>query len=121
MPDNRPQYDDYKRPSPVTCLVGVIVAFLVWAVILAIVFIGFPDLRATLTYPLAAIALLILVVGGGYYLLSNRRRRAEHEAQKAQQMAQRAKSDAWVAKEQAESTFHSTSAAAGAGDQPDEK
>ena len=89
MPDDRPQYDTFKRPSPITCMVGVVVALLIWLAIYVSILVIFPQLREALTYPLLALALLIVAGGGIYYFVTNRRRKAEHAAQ----YEQRAKSD----------------------------
>lgn len=109
MSDKHSQYDGYKRPSPVTCLVGGIVAVVIWIAIFVIVFVVFPQLRATLTYPLIAVGLVVLAGGGLYYLATSRKREQEHSAQDER----RAVSDDWVRKELAESTYHAT------GDQSD--
>ncbi len=106
MPDDRPQYEGYKRPSPVTCLVGVFVSFLIVMGVYLFIFLIFPEMRARLTYPLIAVLVIIGVAGGIYYLATNRRRSTEHAAQDVQ----RAASDDWVAKELAESPYKATDA-----------
>ena len=121
MPDTRPEYDDYQRPSAKGCVVGVIALLAAWGLLYVFLFIGFPDKRGIFTYPLLALGLLILVVGGIYYVMTNRRHRAEHDAQHVQQAEARTKSDDWVSKELSESPYHSTDAQADAADQPDGK
>lgn len=103
MPDERPQYDGYKRPSPITCVVGVGIALFILAAFYIFVLVVFPNLREALTYPLLAVALVVLVGGGIYYLVTNRKRTTEHAAQDQR----RAASDDWVSKELAESPYHS--------------
>ena len=110
MPDNRPEYDNYKRPGVGTCLVRIFLAYLFVVVFYALFLLIVPSMRNALTYPVLAILLLILVVGGGYYLLTDRKRRQEHAAELAAQSKSRAVSDDWVAKELAESPYHSTDA-----------
>lgn len=110
MPDNPSEYDNYERPSAGTCLVRVALTYLFVIAGYVFLFLVFPQFRNTLTYPLLAILLLILVAGGGYYLLTDRKRRQEHAAQLAAQSKSRAVSDDWVAKELAESPYHSSDA-----------
>lgn len=105
MPDNRPEYDNYKRPSILTCFVRLIIAFVFVGLVYAFFLLVYPDLRARLTYPIIAILLIIVVGFGIYYLVTNRRRKAEHARQYEEQQAQRAKSDDWVAKELGESPY----------------
>lgn len=104
MPDERPQYDGQKRQSLITCAVGVVIGWVILAAFTIIVLVVFPEMRAALTYPLLAVALVVLVGGGIYYLVTNRKRKAEH----AVQDQRRATSDDWVSKELAESHYHST-------------
>lgn len=112
MPDNRPEYETYKRPSIGTCLVRIVLAYLFVIVVYGLFLLVVPSMRNALTYPVLAILLLILVVGGGYYLLTDRKRRQEHAAELAAQSKSRAVSDDWVAKELAESPYHAADAAA---------
>ena len=111
VPDNRPEYDNYKRPSILTCFVRLIIAFAFVGLVYAFFFLVYPDLRAWMTYPIIAISLLLLVGFGIYYLVTDRRRKAEHARQYEAQQAQRAKSDDWVAKELADSPYQATDAA----------
>ncbi|MEZ4769712.1 MAG: hypothetical protein R2844_14935 [Caldilineales bacterium] len=112
MPDNRPEYDNYKRPSIGTCLVRIVLAYVFVVAVYAFFFLVFPQMRNALTYPVLAILLLILVVGGVWFLVTDRKRKQQHMAELEAQRKGRAVSDDWVAKELAESPYHSTEAAA---------
>ena len=103
---NQLDYEGFKEPSPITCLVGVIVG----VVILAAFWIGMifivPELASRLTYPLLALLLLLLAGGGIYYWWSSKRRQ-QREAAQAQK---RETFEAWMDEELKEMAPPSTKA-----------